>query len=389
MRIFLSYASQDRVAVEPIHYALAEQGHEIFFDREDLPPGEGFDARIRSAIEHCELFVCLLSPDTVDTGSYTLSEIEIAARIWPRAAGRVLPVVLRPLPFATIPAYLRSVTLLEPTGNVAATVADAVHRLAHTHQRMRWRRVATAAAVALPIIGVLAWFLWRSHLTADAGPLVHIDSGVFTMGDGELAPRRDVYVNSFYIDQFEVTTARYVQFLEANAALVPDQWDSVDLKIHAELPVVGVSWNDAQAYCRWWGRRLPTEAEWEKAARGDGRIYPWGNEEPRAELANHARDVQTAYQGGLTEVGSHRKGHSREGVADLEGNISEWVSDWYAEGLSRSDLSDPRGPAQGTQKVIRGAGWRDPPDRLPAVLRYFAAPEHRADDVGFRCATDG
>lgn len=188
MRIFLSYASQDRVTVEPIHYALVEQGHEIFFDREDLPPGEGFDARIRSAIERCELFVCLLSPDTVDTGSYTLTEIEIAARIWPRPAGRVLPVVLRTLPVAAIPAYLRSVTLLEPTGNLAATVADAVHRLARGHQRSRWLRVATAVAAALPIMGVLGWLLWRSNLATGAAPLVRIEAGAFTMGDGELAP---------------------------------------------------------------------------------------------------------------------------------------------------------------------------------------------------------
>jgi hypothetical protein len=110
MRVFLSYASQDRAAVEPIHHALTEQGHDVFFDREDLPPGEGFNARIRSAIERCELFVCFLSPDTVDAGSYTLTEIEIVARIWPHPSGRILPVVLRTVPFADIPAYLRSVT---------------------------------------------------------------------------------------------------------------------------------------------------------------------------------------------------------------------------------------------------------------------------------------
>jgi formylglycine-generating enzyme required for sulfatase activity len=388
MRIFLSYASQDRAAVEPIHHALAEQGHDIFFDREDLPPGEEFDARIRHAIERCELFVCFLSPDTVDAGSYTLNEIEIAARTWPHPSGRVLPVVLRTLPFATIPAYLRSVTLLEPAGNLVASVADAVHQLVRTHRRTRRRRIATAAAVVLPIMGVIAWLVWR--LTTNAAPLVRIESGVFTMGDGELAPRRDVYVSAFYIDRLEVTTARYAQFLQASGALAPpDQWDSVDLKLHASLPVIGVSWSDAEAYCRWAERRLPTEAEWEKAARADGRRYPWGNEAPRADLANHARDVETAYGGGLTNVGSHPQGRSRDGVEDLQGNVAEWVSDWYAEGLSRSDVRDPRGPAQGTQKVIRGAGWHDPADRLPAVRRFVASEEHRADDVGFRCAKDG
>jgi formylglycine-generating enzyme required for sulfatase activity len=219
--------------------------------------------------------------------------------------------------------------------------------------------------------------------------LVRIAAGVFTMGDGEWTPQHEVYVGAFYLEQTEVTTERYAQFLRANGSLaLPDDWDQVNAQLHAALPVVGVSWNDAQAYCRWAGRRLPTEAEWEKAARGDGRLYPWGNTEPRAELATFARDAEAPYQGGLTPVGSHPAGRSANGVDDLAGNVAEWVNDWYSEGFSRDDVRDPRGPPQGTQKVIRGAGWRDPLERLPATRRFFAGAEQRADDVGFRCAKD-
>ena len=111
MRIFLSYASEDRTRIEPIRLALVGQGHDIFYDREDLKPGEAFDAKIRAAIERCDLFVCFLTPHTVDAGSYTLNELSVAQRKWPSADGRVLPVILADVPRKDIPAYLRSVTL--------------------------------------------------------------------------------------------------------------------------------------------------------------------------------------------------------------------------------------------------------------------------------------
>jgi len=114
MRIFLSYASEDRTRIEPIRLALVGQGHDIFYDREDLKPGEAFDAKIRSAIERCDLFVCFLTPHTVDAGSYTLNELLVAQRKWPSADGRVLPVILAEVPRKDIPAYLRSVTCLTP-----------------------------------------------------------------------------------------------------------------------------------------------------------------------------------------------------------------------------------------------------------------------------------
>src|SRR6185295_14461945 len=114
MRIFLSYASEDRARIEPIRYALAEQGHDIFYDREDLKPGDAYDSRIRAAIERSDLFICFLTPYTIDDGSYTLNELSVVERMWPRADGRVLPVILTEVPREAIPAYLRSVTWLTP-----------------------------------------------------------------------------------------------------------------------------------------------------------------------------------------------------------------------------------------------------------------------------------
>lgn len=392
MRIFLSYASEDRERIEPIRYALAEQGHDIFYDREDLKPGEAFDTRIRAAIERSDLFVCFLTPNTVDAGSYTLSELSVAERMWPRADGRVLPVILTDVPRKDIPAYLRSVTCLTPVGNVTASVSDAVHQLARAHSRRRMRKVAIwAVAILVPAAIAAYWLVQHAAVSAKDGVhLVRIEGGVFTMGDDEFFPLREVYVSPFYIDAVEVTTSRYAKYLEANGALAPpDEWERVDLKKNGELPVVGVSWNDAAAYCQWVGRRLPTEAEWERAARdSDQRRYPWGNEEPGANRAVYARKADYAYEGGLERVGQLEAGRSREGVYDLEGNAAEWLSDWFTERFQVDDVRNPKGPPTGEKKVIRGSGWHEPADRVGGSRRYQASPDNRTDDVGFRCAMD-
>jgi len=392
MRVFLSYASEDRSRIEPIRYALAEQGHDIFYDREDLLPGEAFDSRIRSAIERSDLFVFFLTPHTVDAGSYTLNELSVCERRWPRADGRVLPVILADTPRQDIPPYLRSVTCLTPVGNITASVSDAVLQLARAHNRRRMRKLATLAiAILIPVAIAAYWLVQRgAGSTKDGVSLVRIEGGTFTMGDDEFFPMREVFLNPFYIDATEVTTARYSKFLQANGSLAPpDDWDSVDLKKHGDLPVVGVSWNDADAYCQWVGRRLPTEAEWERAARdSDQRKYPWGNDEPGAGKAAYARKAEQAYEGGLERVGSLEAGRSREGVYDLEGNVSEWVSDWFAESFSVDDVRNPKGPPSGEKKVIRGSGWHEPVERIGGSRRYQASPDNRTDDVGFRCARD-
>lgn len=390
MRIFLSYASEDRARVEPIRLALVEQGHDIFYDREDLKPGEVFDTKIRAAIERCDLFVCFLTPHTVDAGSYTLNELSVAQRMWPTADGRVLPVILAAIPRKDIPAYLRSVTCLTPEGNATASVADAVHQLARAHRRRQLRKIAIwAVAIVIPVAAATYWFMQRAAVSAQDGiQLVRIEGGVFTMGDDEFFPLREVYVSPFYIDAVEVTTARYAKFLEANGALAPpDEWERVDLQKNGDLPVIGVSWNDADAYCRWVGRRLPTEAEWEKAARdGDQRKYPWGNDEPTPDKAFYGHRAEWAYQGGLGPVGTLEAGRSADGVYDLEGNAGEWVSDWFTESFHVNDVRNPQGPPAGEKKAIRGSGWHDQVERIGGSRRYHASPDNRTDDVGFRCA---
>jgi formylglycine-generating enzyme required for sulfatase activity len=224
----------------------------------------------------------------------------------------------------------------------------------------------------------------------DGAPAVVIPAGKFPMGDDEESALRDVYLDGFYIDKFEVTVSRYARFLKTTGGLKPpDYWPEASLASAGEMPVVGIDWHDADAYCRWAGKRLPTETEWEKAARGaDGRRFPWGNDEPTLARANFGKSSDSPYEGALSPVGIHDAGNSPFGVADLAGNASEWVADWFSQSFVSGDTRNPKGPESGDGKVIKGGGWDDPPDRLTSTRRMYASPSTRSADVGFRCAID-
>ncbi|MBM4299583.1 MAG: formylglycine-generating enzyme family protein, partial [Deltaproteobacteria bacterium] len=225
----------------------------------------------------------------------------------------------------------------------------------------------------------------------DGAPAVLIPGGAFIMGNDEDSPRQEVFVGAFYLDKYEVTVARYAAFLKATGNVgVPEEWATVNLERDGELPVVSVDWQDASNFCQWAGRRLPTEAEWEKAARGgDERKFPWGNDTPSDERARFLKSYQNpVYKDGVAPVGSHPKGVSPYGVHDLAGNVWEWVADWFGESFSPGESRNPLGPKSGKSKVLRGGGWYDPPERVTAIRRMHAPPGHRDDSVGFRCAMD-
>ena len=395
MKIFLSYASPDRAIAQSINRALLDQGHDVFFDRDDLPPGEEFHIQIRRAIEAADLFVFLISEHAINAGSYTLNELDIAEKKLKQASGHLLPVLLQPISLDTLPAFAKSVTLLQSTGNIPAAVADAVHRVALKRRRgLLWKFGGGTLAVAL--IGVGVWFARATGAPeqtiagSDGAPLVLVSAGNFTMGDDVESPRRELYLDAFYMDRYEVTTGRYAKFLAATGSVgAPEGWQALDINKGGELPVVGVDWNDATAYCKWAGRRLPTDAEWEKAARGtDGRRYPWGDATPTIERANHANASPEAYAGGLMKVGAHGAGRSPYGVDDLAGNAAEWVADWFAENFSGNEVRNPKGPETGTARRVRGSGRFDPADRLVITKRFHANPDLRTEDIGFRCARD-
>ena len=230
-------------------------------------------------------------------------------------------------------------------------------------------------------------------------PMVEIPAGEFMMGsDGTQAlederPSHRVWLDAFSIDLHEVTTAQYAAFLSADKRAAPWQWETVDLVQHGDRPVIGVDWRDAEAFCTWKGKRLPTEAEWEKAARGtDARPYPWGNQAPTGDLANFALGARFSYNQVLFPVRSHEAGKSPYGLYHMAGNAYEWVQDWYGTNYYDSSPDrNPPGPSQGQFKVLRGGSWSDLPKylltyrvsdsrlRRRIVIRDFAAPSRHKD----------
>jgi formylglycine-generating enzyme required for sulfatase activity len=225
-------------------------------------------------------------------------------------------------------------------------------------------------------------------------PVVTIPEGEFLMGASgtealeDERPQHRVWLDRFEIDLHEVTTAQYAAFLSQDKRAAPWQWESVDLSIHQDRPVIGVNWGDAEAFCRWRGKRLPTEAEWEKAARGtDGRRYPWGNQAPTPAQANFAVGARFSYSQALMPVMQYEAGVSPYGLHHMAGNVWEWVADWYdGNYYERSPERNPAGPPNGSFKVLRGGSWSDLPKYLLTYGRFKLLPDTRNSYTGFRCA---
>ena len=204
---------------------------------------------------------------------------------------------------------------------------------------------------------------------------------------------RKVYVSDFWIDRTEVTVARYRLCVAAGRCREPGYAEGGARFDRPELPVVLVSWFDARAFCAWAGGRLPTEAEWERAARGlAGREYPWGNVYNPL-LANHGRGVADRLDDRdgfleLAPVASFPDGRTPDGIYDLSGNVQEWVADWFGE-YPDTDRVNPLGPAQGNLRVVRGGGYRDARTRTRGAFRTAASAATRSTTVGFRCVRPG
>ena len=200
----------------------------------------------------------------------------------------------------------------------------------------------------------------------DDAPMVLISEGTFVMGsppvegDPDESPQRTLFLSSYAIDLYEVTHRQYLNYLKAIGShakpVIPVFMDNPSLITREEQPVNGVSWTDASHYCKWAGKRLPTEAEWEKAARGErGLKWPWGNE-----WVEKAANVQGEEDGFnyTAPPGKFDQGRSPYGVYDMAGNIGEWVEDWYdGNYYANSAHVNPLGPNTGTRRVDRGGSW--------------------------------
>ena len=237
--------------------------------------------------------------------------------------------------------------------------------------------------------------------------MVTIDAGDFMMGCDAARPHADcyddeqplhtVFVDRFRIDRTEVSNLRYARCVEAGVCPPPARLDSATHSPYfghpdfADHPVIYVDWYAAETFCRWAGKRLPTEAEWEKAARGttDTRRWPWGDEHVQCAKANFKELRANSWEfcvGDAVAVESYPASATGDGLLGMSGNVFEWVADWYGSGYyDSSPLENPRGPDAAPTKVLRGGSWRSPWYRTRTPYRWDKKPNIAADSVGFRC----
>jgi len=242
--------------------------------------------------------------------------------------------------------------------------------------------------------------------------MVLVPAGPFLMGSDKKVdpkayltemPQHTVHLDAYEIDKHEVTTVQFLKFVlaTARAPLIDWRYDGGNFQdTMVNHPVMHVSWQEATDYCTWAGKRLPTEAEWEKAARGeDGRIYPWGDQPAGLSRANFGR-------GGLSgpvrdrperlmlyppiiSVDKYENALSPYGAHQMAGNVAEWVADWYdKEYYKTAPDKNPKGPEKGTQRAFRGGGWIDSTPSVRVAQRNGTEPTTKMNWLGFRCARD-
>lgn len=458
--LFISYAREDAVFALRLAKDLRAAGVSIWIDQLDIDPGERWDDAIEQALNTCSRMLIVLSPASADNKNVKdeiafalhedkpivpvlLQACKIPYRLlrmqhidftkdYQRGLQRllhtlrveekpVMPVQEEPPP-APIPRPepqpVRP-TEKKPEPRIAPSVPTAFPQPNKTP--FAWQRYAGAFAV----VAVLALTIWKgidwggssshdppvtkkaedssekretSRIRTTPPGVVFIEGGAFLMGsdDGEAdeKPMRTVIVNDFYLDEHEVTVAAYQDFISATGHAPPLQWaEQLRSRDH---PVVYVSWNDAKAYAKWAGKRLPYEAEWEYAARGgntglNGKSrykYPWGDE------ASHERANYDGTEGrdrwdGTSPIKSFPA--TGFGLYDMAGNVWEWCEDWYDENYYKNRPSpdrNPKGPSTGQYRVLRGGSWLYDPNNLRCAYRSRFAATDQDYNIGFRCAQD-
>ena len=398
LRVFLCHAKEDKPAVRDLYRKLAGDGFQPWLDEEDLLPGEKWAPAIRKAVRECDVVLVCLSTRSTRQG-FVQKEIAFAldaADEHPEGTIYLIPLRLEE---CDVPDRLREwhwADLRDDAGyerlvrslrkraadlGPAPAGSDAPHRVVDplplAPRQPAWPP-PSGHAIGDTIIN-----------PTDGASLLWVPAGEFLMGsnDGypDEAPQRSVTLDGYWSYTTPVTAAQYHRFCKAAVRQMPEpsSWGWED-----DHPVVSVSWNDARAYCEWAGVALPTEAQWEKAARGtDGRAYPWGNEWDPAMCANAVGRTM----GGTTPVGRYPDGASPYGCLDVAGNVWEWCADWFAKAhYPQSPERNPTGPSSGVSRVLRGGSWSfDNSHYFRCAYRNHYDPDNRYSDFGFRAARTG
>jgi len=392
--LFISYARKDVEFAQKLNADL--QRHEVttWIDELGIRGGEDWPNRIATAIEGCQAMLVILSPDSV-ASRWVQRELAFADQ----KGKRVLPLLYKP---CGLRAWfeLRFGNVQRADFSRGSYETNLAELLASIEQVLGLTVAPPAPAPspeppAVPAPEVLT-ITSPIHLE-----LVRVPAGEFLMGSDPVKdldagdneqPQHRVYLSEFHIGRYPVTNAQYAAFVKATKHRAPEHWERGEVPSGKENhPVVYVSWDDAVAFYQWLSRetgktfRLPTEAEWEKAARGtDGRIYPWGNEWDETKL-----NSGEAGPGDTTPVGQYSPdGDSPYDAADMSGNVWEWCADWFGEEeyqrRAKSTVRDPQGPKESTFRVLRGGAFFYFRGGVRCAARYRYGPLGRYRYLGFR-----
>ncbi len=285
-------------------------------------------------------------------------------------------------PFVAPPATIT----LQPAGIIAPATPTETFTPAPTATVTETPIVVPTSTAALIVVPGPVMQLDSTYLYADGAMLAAVPAGEFIMGGaGKDNAQHYVTLSDYWIYRNEVTKGQYARCVASGKCSAPDVADDVNYgdALWVNDPIVGVTFNQASAYCEWVNASLPTEAQWEKAARGpSGNRYPWGNLSPTCNLLNFDFCV-----GQTTEVTQRVQGKSYYGALDMSGNVYEWVSDWYDESyFTVSPKDDPTGAPQGEKRTVRSSSFKSGPDAVQTFIRFSLLPSDHRDDVGFRCA---
>ncbi len=273
-----------------------------------------------------------------------------------------------------------------------ARLSDAAPREAPPPQIADHLKNIAAHATPPPTVTIAAgWFLMGTN-RKDDDPF-----GFETQFDDTELPQRGVWLDAYEIDRYEVSLGEYLAHVHRLRHEAPDElqrliWHLISVhfipdEVLAPWPAIYVAWTEAVEFCRSQGKRLPTEAEWEKAARGEhGRLFPWGEGEPTDQIAvfgyYHVHEIPL-----VASVDSYPEGGSPYGLHHMGGNVAEWVEDWLGfDYYSIMPRRNPAGPKEGRYKAVRGGSWKSKPHMLRTATRGGAFPDQRAPTIGFRCA---
>jgi len=365
--IFISYSHYDKVHAGRLDSELRAAGAEVFIDYEVTRVGKSFPDRMNEALEWCDTLILLWSKNA--------KESRWVAKEWQYAMHAGKTIIPCTIDGTSLPPLLTTTLCF----NIDCGFSQLFTALELVSQR----------GLVKPIVKPPS----PKPLTKN---MVLIPAGSFLMGSSENDNERPIHrvkLDEFYIDKYAVSVAEYAKFINDQNYREPKNWVSQFKK--PNRPVVYVSWYDSQAYSKWAQKRLPTEAEWEYAARGglEGKKYPWGDERPKGR-ANFGHCTFLGLFIGERDPDKFIKNvdayePNGYGLYQMAGNVCEWCQDWYEEDYYKnSPMDNPQGPSNGSYRVERGGDWRLFAEYVRVAYRGHGwSPDYCKDDLGFRCAS--